>query len=91
MAGLVFATSGLFALLIGNIEIYGISLDAGGLLGTATARLLDAYLRLAGSLIILGSDPDRRADDPVRFFRRLLCGKIGGRGGKGRTNGEILA
>jgi DNA segregation ATPase FtsK/SpoIIIE, S-DNA-T family len=53
MAGLVFATSGLFALLIGNIQIYGISLNTGGLLGTATARLLDAYLRLAGSMIIL--------------------------------------
>ncbi|MBN1663562.1 MAG: DNA translocase FtsK 4TM domain-containing protein [Deltaproteobacteria bacterium] len=53
MAGLVLATSGLFALLIGDIQIYGISLSAGGLLGTATARLLDAYLRLAGSMIIL--------------------------------------
>jgi len=54
LAGLVFATSGLFALLIGDIKIYGISLSAGGLLGTVTARLLDAYLRLAGSMIILG-------------------------------------
>ena len=54
MAGLVFATSGLFALLIGDIKIYGISLSAGGLLGSATARLLDTHLRLAGSMIILG-------------------------------------
>ena len=54
LTGLVFATSGLFALLIGDIKIYGISLSAGGLLGTVTARLFDAYLRLAGSMIILG-------------------------------------
>jgi hypothetical protein len=54
LAGLVFATSGLFALLIGDIKIYSILLSAGGLLGTVTARLLDAYLRLAGSMIILG-------------------------------------
>ena len=52
--GLVFATSGLFGLLIGNITIYGSPLDTGGLLGSATARLLDTHLRLAGSLIILG-------------------------------------
>ncbi|MFH2074714.1 MAG: DNA translocase FtsK 4TM domain-containing protein [Pseudomonadota bacterium] len=53
LAGLVFATSSLFALLIGDIKIYGISLSSGGLLGTFTARILDAYLRLAGSLIVL--------------------------------------
>lgn len=52
--GLVFAASGMIALLIGDIEIYGIPLHAGGLLGTVTARLLEAYLRLAGSLIVLG-------------------------------------
>jgi S-DNA-T family DNA segregation ATPase FtsK/SpoIIIE len=52
--GLIFATSGMIALLIGDIEIYGIQLNAGGLLGTVTARLLDVYLRMAGSLIILG-------------------------------------
>ena len=52
--GLVFATSGLFGLLIGNITIYGSPLDTGGLLGSATARLLDTHLRLAGSLIVLG-------------------------------------
>ncbi len=53
LIGLVFATSGIFALLIGNIEIYGVSLHAGGLLGKVTANLLNAYLRLAGSLIVL--------------------------------------
>ncbi|MEK7243961.1 MAG: DNA translocase FtsK 4TM domain-containing protein, partial [Thermodesulfobacteriota bacterium] len=52
--GLVFAASGMIALLIGDIEIYGIPLQAGGLLGTVTARFLNAYLRLAGSLIVLG-------------------------------------
>ena len=51
--GLVFATSGLFGLLIGNIKIYGTPLDAGGLLGMFTARFLDTHLSLAGSLIIL--------------------------------------
>ncbi|MCX5820835.1 MAG: DNA translocase FtsK 4TM domain-containing protein, partial [Deltaproteobacteria bacterium] len=54
LAGLTFATSGIFALVVGKIEIYGIPLDAGGLLGRVTAGLLDAYLRLAGSLILLG-------------------------------------
>jgi S-DNA-T family DNA segregation ATPase FtsK/SpoIIIE len=47
------ATSTLFALLIRNVEIYGSALDTGGLLGTAAAGLLNAYLRLAGSLIVL--------------------------------------
>ena len=53
MIGLVFATSGLCALLIGDIEIYGATLKAGGLLGKVTANLLSAYLNLAGSLIVL--------------------------------------
>lgn len=52
-AGLVFATSGVFTLLIGRIEFYGVSLLAGGLLGKAVAGLLDAHFRLAGSLIVL--------------------------------------
>jgi S-DNA-T family DNA segregation ATPase FtsK/SpoIIIE len=51
--GLVFATSGLFGLLIGNVTIYGSPLDTGGLLGMFTARLLDTHLSLAGSLIVL--------------------------------------
>ena len=53
LIGLVLATSGIFALLIGNFEIYGVSLYAGGLLGKVTANLLNAYMRLAGSLIVL--------------------------------------
>ena len=48
LAGLVFATSGLFALLIGDIKIYGISLSAGGLLGTVTG--------IMGSFTSIGSD-----------------------------------
>ncbi len=51
--GLVFATSGLFGLLIGTVKIYGNPLDTGGLMGMFTARLLDAHLSLAGSLIVL--------------------------------------
>ena len=51
--GLVFATSGLFGLLIGNVKIYGTPLDAGGLLGMVTARFLNTHLSLAGSLIVL--------------------------------------
>lgn len=54
LTGLVFATSGIIALTVGKIELYGIPLHAGGLLGTVTARFLDGYLRMAGSLIILG-------------------------------------
>jgi S-DNA-T family DNA segregation ATPase FtsK/SpoIIIE len=53
LAGLVFATSSLFALLIGNIDIHGVSQKSGGLLGTVAAGLLGAYLRTAGSLIVL--------------------------------------
>ncbi|MDD4997453.1 MAG: DNA translocase FtsK 4TM domain-containing protein, partial [Syntrophales bacterium] len=54
LAGLVFATSGIFELTIGKIVFYGIPLHLGGLLGTVTAGFLDGYLRMAGSLIILG-------------------------------------
>jgi DNA segregation ATPase FtsK/SpoIIIE, S-DNA-T family len=54
LTGLIFATSGVFALVVGKIEIYAVLLDAGGLLGRIAAGVLDAYLRLAGSLIILG-------------------------------------
>ena len=53
LIGLVFTTSGMVALLIENFEIYGVSLHAGGLLGKVTANLLNANLRLAGSLIVL--------------------------------------
>ena len=53
LIGLVFTTSGILDLLIGNIEIYGSILQAGGLLGKVIANLLSAYLRLAGSLIVL--------------------------------------
>jgi S-DNA-T family DNA segregation ATPase FtsK/SpoIIIE len=51
--GLVFTTSGMVALLVGNFELHGVSLRAGGLLGNVTADLLNANLRLAGSLIVL--------------------------------------
>jgi S-DNA-T family DNA segregation ATPase FtsK/SpoIIIE len=53
LIGLVFTTSGMVALLVGNLDIYGVSLYAGGLLGKVTADLLNATLRLAGSLIVL--------------------------------------
>jgi S-DNA-T family DNA segregation ATPase FtsK/SpoIIIE len=53
LAALVFATAGILTLITGNIEIYSVSLPAGGLLGRVTASLLNNYLRLAGSLIIL--------------------------------------
>ncbi len=52
-AGLILATSGIFALLIGKLIIHGVSLYAGGLLGKVTADLLNAHLHLAGSLIVL--------------------------------------
>lgn len=54
LTGLVFTTSAIVALLIGTVEIYGVSLHAGGWLGKVTANLLNARLRLAGSLIVLG-------------------------------------
>ncbi|MCE5264691.1 MAG: DNA translocase FtsK 4TM domain-containing protein [Deltaproteobacteria bacterium] len=53
LAGLVLSASGTFALLVGKIDIYAVPLDAGGWLGRVTAALLEAYLRLAGSLIVL--------------------------------------
>ncbi|MCE5282149.1 MAG: DNA translocase FtsK 4TM domain-containing protein [Deltaproteobacteria bacterium] len=52
-AGLILATSGIFALLIGKLEVYRVPLLAGGLLGKVTAELLNAHLHLAGSLIVL--------------------------------------
>jgi DNA segregation ATPase FtsK/SpoIIIE, S-DNA-T family len=51
--GLILTTSSLFSLLIGDIEIRGVLLHAGGLLGVVAAKLLNAYLSLAGALIIL--------------------------------------
>ncbi len=53
LAGLVLSASGTLALLVGKIDIYAVPLDAGGWLGRVTAALLEAYLRLAGSLIVL--------------------------------------
>ena len=51
--GLILTTSALFSLLIGDIVIRGAPLHTGGLLGMAAARLLNAYLNLAGALIVL--------------------------------------
>ena len=53
LGGLVFATAGMSAMLIGDVEIRAISLHAGGFLGAITANLLGAYLSLTGSMIIL--------------------------------------
>ena len=54
VAGLVFATSGIFALTAGRVEFHGVPLHTGGLLGSIAAGFLDDYLRMAGSLIIFG-------------------------------------
>jgi S-DNA-T family DNA segregation ATPase FtsK/SpoIIIE len=53
LLGLVFATSGILALLVGDVGFQGVSLGTGGLLGTVTMKVLNTTLRLAGSLIIL--------------------------------------
>ncbi|MEW6334194.1 MAG: DNA translocase FtsK 4TM domain-containing protein [Thermodesulfobacteriota bacterium] len=53
LAGLVFTTSAMAALLVGKLQLYGVSLQAGGLLGRIVSQLLNARLRLAGSLIVL--------------------------------------
>jgi len=50
---LILSTSGVFALFIGTVELYGVTLHAGGLLGKVTVSLLNSYLRLAGTLIVL--------------------------------------
>ncbi len=53
LCGLIFATSGILSLLVGDIGFQGLSLHAGGLLGTVTMNVLRPTLHLAGALIVL--------------------------------------
>ncbi len=53
LAGLIFATSSLLSTSLGNVQVYGVKLKAGGLLGAASAGLLTNYLNQAGTYIIL--------------------------------------
>ena len=50
---LIISTSGLLALALMDIYVYGVRLRAGGLLGTISARVLHAYLNIAGAYILL--------------------------------------
>ncbi|HUH65978.1 MAG TPA: DNA translocase FtsK 4TM domain-containing protein [Syntrophales bacterium] len=52
-AGLMLATSSLFAAAIADIQVYGVKLSAGGLLGTWSAEFLCEYLNQAGTYILL--------------------------------------
>ncbi|MFA4915821.1 MAG: DNA translocase FtsK 4TM domain-containing protein [Syntrophales bacterium] len=53
LAGLIISTSGLFALILTDIHMYGIRLRTGGLLGTVSVRILNTYFNLAGTYILL--------------------------------------
>jgi len=53
LAGLFFSTSALLATSLPDIQVYGVKLSAGGLLGTASAKLLTNHFDQAGTYIIL--------------------------------------
>ncbi len=52
LAGLIFATSALLATSLADVQVYGVKLSAGGLLGNVSAELLTNYLNQAGTYII---------------------------------------
>ncbi|MGZ3580908.1 MAG: DNA translocase FtsK 4TM domain-containing protein, partial [Syntrophales bacterium] len=53
LAGLIFSTSALLATSLGDVQVYGVRLSAGGLLGALSAELLNNYMNQAGTYIIL--------------------------------------
>lgn len=53
LIGLIFATSTLFAASFAEVQIYGINLSTGGILGTFSAEFLNDYLSQAGTYIVL--------------------------------------
>ncbi|MBM4272673.1 MAG: DUF87 domain-containing protein [Deltaproteobacteria bacterium] len=53
LAGLIFSLSTLLATSIGDIQIYGVVLRAGGLLGIISAEFLNQYLNQTGTYILL--------------------------------------
>ena len=51
--GLVFSTSTFLAAGLSEVQVYGVKLGAGGLLGSVSAKFLNEYLNQAGTYILL--------------------------------------
>ncbi|HVO66095.1 MAG TPA: DNA translocase FtsK 4TM domain-containing protein [Syntrophales bacterium] len=51
--GLIFSTSTFLAASLAEVQVYGVKLGAGGLLGSVSAKFLNEYLNLAGTYILL--------------------------------------
>ena len=52
-AGLIFSTSALFAIKYTTVQLFGIKLASGGVLGTVSSAFLSSYLNHVGTYIIL--------------------------------------
>jgi S-DNA-T family DNA segregation ATPase FtsK/SpoIIIE len=52
-AGLILSTSGLFTAILADLQIYGVTLGTGGLLGAVSSELLNNYFNQTGAYIIL--------------------------------------
>lgn len=52
-AGLILSTSGLFTAILAELQIYGVTLGTGGLLGALSSELLNNYFNQTGAYIIL--------------------------------------
>jgi len=52
-AGLILSTSGLFTAILSDLQIYGVTLGAGGLLGAVSSVFLNEYFNQTGTYIIL--------------------------------------
>jgi len=50
--GLVFSSAGLLTILLSNLQVYGVKLGAGGLLGQVSAEFLGKYFNQTGTYII---------------------------------------
>jgi len=53
LIGLIFSTSTLLAASIAEVQVYGVKLGAGGILGTVSAEFLNGYLNQTGTYILL--------------------------------------
>ena len=53
LIGLIFSTSTLLAASIAEVQVYGVKLGAGGILGTVSAEFLNGYLNQTGAYILL--------------------------------------
>jgi S-DNA-T family DNA segregation ATPase FtsK/SpoIIIE len=53
LIGLIFSTSTLLAASIAEVQVYGVKLGAGGILGAVSAEFLNGYLNQTGTYILL--------------------------------------